>query len=194
MKNSGRFLLLIAFGILMLVTFNPSATLQQDKRVVTAEDYARAEKFMSSHTEPLVLGGIVQPTWIDENSFWYRNTIAEGHEFILVDVKRKQRNRAFDHEKLVLALSEAVGKSYEPFKLPFESFKFSDDRNSLIFTVDSLKCTYNIQKNQCLTEKADEKIEDNMMVSPDGKRGAFIREHNLWIRDLETKKETQLTT
>ncbi len=33
-----------------------------------------------------------------------------------------------------------------------------------------------------------------MMVSPDGTRGAFIREHNLWVRNLTTKEETQLTT
>ncbi|NNE66785.1 MAG: prolyl oligopeptidase family serine peptidase [Pyrinomonadaceae bacterium] len=29
--------------------------------------------------------------------------------------------------------------------------------------------------------------------SPDGKQEAFIRDHNLWVRDKESKKETQLT-
>ncbi|HMW25294.1 MAG TPA: DPP IV N-terminal domain-containing protein [Ferruginibacter sp.] len=33
----------------------------------------------------------------------------------------------------------------------------------------------------------------NESVSPDGKKAAFIRDWNLWVRDLETKKETQLT-
>lgn len=31
-------------------------------------------------------------------------------------------------------------------------------------------------------------------VSPDGKKEVFIRDWNLWVRDTETKKETQLTT
>ena len=31
-------------------------------------------------------------------------------------------------------------------------------------------------------------------VSPDGKKAAFIRAHNLWMRDVETGRETQLTT
>ncbi len=31
-------------------------------------------------------------------------------------------------------------------------------------------------------------------VSPDGKKAAFIKDWNLWVRDLDTKKETQLTT
>ncbi len=31
-------------------------------------------------------------------------------------------------------------------------------------------------------------------VSPDGKRAAFIRNYNLWVRDVATGRETQLTT
>jgi len=34
----------------------------------------------------------------------------------------------------------------------------------------------------------------NDVLSPDGKKAAFIRDWNLWIKDVETKKETQLTT
>ncbi|MBK8611168.1 MAG: DPP IV N-terminal domain-containing protein [Chitinophagaceae bacterium] len=34
----------------------------------------------------------------------------------------------------------------------------------------------------------------NEIISPDGKKAAFIRDWNLWVKDLETKKETQLTT
>ena len=30
--------------------------------------------------------------------------------------------------------------------------------------------------------------------SPDGKREVFIKDWNLWVRDIESKKETQLTT
>ncbi len=32
------------------------------------------------------------------------------------------------------------------------------------------------------------------VVAPDGKREAYIKDYNLWMRDLETGKETQLTT
>jgi dipeptidyl-peptidase-4 len=32
------------------------------------------------------------------------------------------------------------------------------------------------------------------VTSPDGKKAAFIRDWNLWVRDVATKKETQLTT
>ena len=32
------------------------------------------------------------------------------------------------------------------------------------------------------------------LLSPDGKKSAFIKDWNLWVRDMDTKKETQLTT
>ncbi|MEI7965921.1 MAG: DPP IV N-terminal domain-containing protein, partial [Chitinophagaceae bacterium] len=34
----------------------------------------------------------------------------------------------------------------------------------------------------------------NDIISPDGKKAAFIRDWNLWVRDMDTKNETQLTT
>jgi dipeptidyl-peptidase 4 len=34
----------------------------------------------------------------------------------------------------------------------------------------------------------------NEIVSPDGKRAAYIKDWNLWVRDIATGKETQLTT
>ena len=32
------------------------------------------------------------------------------------------------------------------------------------------------------------------VLSPDGKRGAYIKDYNLWVRDIASGKETQLTT
>src|SRR5688572_6878426 len=37
-------------------------------------------------------------------------------------------------------------------------------------------------------------VPGNATPSPDGKRAAFIREWNLWVRDLATGEEKQLTT
>ena len=31
-------------------------------------------------------------------------------------------------------------------------------------------------------------------MSPDGKKAAYIKDYNLWVRDIATGKETQLTT
>jgi len=189
-----RFFLSVVVGALVLAVFHPASADPPPKRVLTEEDYARAEKFLRQHTDPLVFRAGVRPEWIDEDSFWYRNHIPEGYEFVVVDARKKQRRRAFDHEKLAAALSRTAEKSCEPFDLPFRRIAFSADRNTLTFTVGSVEYTYDIRNDRCTEGKAPRRPGRNMMVSPDGTLGAFIRDHNLWVRNLETGEETQLTT
>jgi dipeptidyl-peptidase-4 len=191
LKKFGAFL---SCMVLLLAILNPGAAQQQEKRILTAEDYARAEKFLQQHTAILVFGANVRPNWIDEGLFWYRNDIPEGYEFVQVDAEKKQRDRAFNHEKLARALSEAAGKTYEPFKLPFQSFEFFNDRGALVFTVDSRQYTYDIRQDRLTAGEKEKEIGRNAAVSPDGTCAAFIREYNLWVRDLVTGEETQLTT
>ncbi|MCJ7581519.1 MAG: S9 family peptidase [Candidatus Aminicenantes bacterium] len=194
MNKLHRYLFLSILGILVLTTFNLPAAQHPDRRTVTDEDYAHAEKFLSKFTSPLVFGASVRPTWINDSYFWYRNTIPEGAEFVLVDTKKKQRTRAFDHKKLALALSEASGKEYEPFDLPFQSIEFSEKRDSLTFTVDSLEYSYQIKKDVCIKGDLIEQVDRDLILSPDGNLGIFIRDFNLWMKELSTGKETQLTT
>jgi hypothetical protein len=63
-------------------------------RALTADDYARAERFLDYSTNPLVFGATVRPAWIAGDRFWYRNAIPDGHEFVLVDPGRRSRARA----------------------------------------------------------------------------------------------------
>ena len=84
---------------------------------LTADDYARAERFLPQNVNPLVYRGAVRPNWLDDDRFWYRNAIPEGAEYVLVDPARRTRARAFDHERLAAALSAATGKTLEPLRL-----------------------------------------------------------------------------
>ena len=54
-------------------------------RALTAADYARAERFMTWNTTPLVFRNSVSPTWVADDRFWYRVTMPGGNEAILVD-------------------------------------------------------------------------------------------------------------
>jgi dipeptidyl-peptidase-4 len=54
-------------------------------RALTAADYARAERFMSWNTTPLVFRNGVTPTWLGDDRFWYRVTTPTGSEAKLVD-------------------------------------------------------------------------------------------------------------
>lgn len=195
MRNSSKVIVWLLSFVVILASAQPN-TAMEEKNELTAADYARAEKFLRQHTGSLVFRADVRPNWIDETAFWYRNSIPEGFEFILVDTDKKQRTKAFDHHRLAQALSAAAKRTYEPFKLPFQSIEYSKDRTSLRFTVGSRTYSYNIPNNTCTASEAEKRTGPgrSMMVSPDGRHAAFIREFNLWVRDLKSGDELQLTT
>ena len=175
-----------------LATLTFGAPCLAQTRALTAGDYARAEKFMGYNTNPLVFRAGIRPRWLADDRFWYRVTTQNGNEFVLVDPTRGTRGPAFDQTKIATALSMASGTVYDAFRLPFTQFDFSNDGASMMFNVDSRRWTCDLRTNQCTATSRNP--ESPGAPSPDGKRAAFIREYNLWVRDVATGKETQLTT
>jgi dienelactone hydrolase len=171
-------------------------------RVVTAADYARAEKFMGYNTAPLVFRSSVRPNWLPGDRFWYRITTSEGSEFLLVDAATGTRAPAFDHAKVAAALSTAAGATYDAGHLPFTQFDFSADGQAISFAVRQRRWKCDLQTNQCAADGSAETGSGPpggrgaalQSLSPDRKRAAFIRDFNLWVRDLASGKEAQLTT
>jgi Tol biopolymer transport system component/dienelactone hydrolase len=177
------------------------------QRVFTAADYAHAEKFMTYNTSSLVFQNVVRPTWLPDDRFWYRNTLADGAEFVLVDPTRGTRLPAFDHIRLAVALSKAAGTVYGAHQLPFQEIEF--DGQFVHFNAASKKWKCDVAGSECVSEGAAAGggggrgrggrgggfgPARNDAQSPDKKHTAFIRDYNLWIRDAGTSKETQLTT
>ncbi|HEX9001792.1 MAG TPA: DPP IV N-terminal domain-containing protein, partial [Blastocatellia bacterium] len=161
---------------------------------------------MSYNTGPLVLRAGVRPTWLADGRFWYRVTTESGGEFVLVDPARGVRGPAFDHAKVAAALSTAAGGKYEAYKLPFQQIDFAADGRTISFNIERQRFTCDVRGDQCRVESNGNRENGQragqrggfganaMATSPDGKRVAFIRDYNLWVRDAATGKETQLTT
>ncbi|NNE46594.1 MAG: prolyl oligopeptidase family serine peptidase [Rhodothermales bacterium] len=182
---------LIAF-LILIVAASP-ANAQQES--IAAEDYAHAEQYLSSSTFPLVYGMSVRPNWMSGDRFWYRNSIPDGSEFVVVDPVAGTRTRAFDHDRLSLALSDALEPTYSATELPFRDFEFSDDGGSITFSVGREGFRCNLESYACTQEPGTDQQRDRSVIeSPDGQRGAFVRDHNLWVRDLESGEERQLTS
>ena len=104
----------------------------------TATDYARADQFLSWNATLLVEGDEMSPEWLEDDRFWYRSHVGNGHEFILVDPNSRRRSAAFDHDRLAAALSIAADTSYVANKLPFETFDFVEDQAIRLHTGDSI--------------------------------------------------------
>ena len=161
-------------------------------QTLTAADYARAEQFMNYKVNPLVLRGAVRPNWLPEDRFWYRTVSAEGVEFMLVDPVRATRKPAFNHSAVAAALSRSSGKRYDPAHLPFTEMEVAE--RSVSFDADGRRWKCEINGKACSLAEVQKRPDRNEAVSPDEKRTVFIRDYNLWMRDIASGKETQLTT
>jgi dipeptidyl-peptidase 4 len=118
----------------------------QNARVLTADDYARAEKMLGYNTSLLVDRGAVRPTFLPDGRFYYQALTPTGTEYVLVNPADGSRRAAESLAALgVPAISSNASRNF------------------------------------------------NEVLSPDGKKVVFIRDWNLWLRDLESKREIQLT-
>jgi len=175
-----------------MVLFAAAPVLAQSPRQLTAEDYRRAEKLVGYNTTPLVLNAGVRPNWLPDGRFWYRTLRAAGPEFVIVDPAALTKRPAFDHDRMAVALSAAAGRTYERARLPFLSIELSTDGRSVTFSAGERRYTCDVDGTACKGE--DRPAARTDVLSPDGKRAVFIRDWNLWVRDVATNQETPLTT
>jgi dipeptidyl aminopeptidase/acylaminoacyl peptidase len=77
-----------------------------------------------------------------------------------------------------------------PTWLPNDRFWYrtTTEKGPEVFVVDAERGT-----KSNYTPPARPAAPPNSVLSPDGKRAVFIRDFNLWVRDLESRRDTQLT-
>jgi dipeptidyl aminopeptidase/acylaminoacyl peptidase len=194
----------VAAALVGVVLFAAPLVAQQgdaSRPRLTADDYARAEKWMGYNTAPLVFRNTVRANWLADDRFWYRNTIPGGSEFVLVDPARRTREVAFDHGAVAAALSKVSGNTYSATALPLTQLQFSDDGKTMELTAGDRRWSCDRAGSGCSPVASGgrdatrrESGGGSQVLSPDGKRAAFVREYNLWVRDVASGAETQLTT
>jgi len=194
--------LLPAFAI----AFSSVAQAQQGTPL-TVKNYERAESFMAYNTAPYIDGSSVRPNWLPGEKFWFRTLTPKGSQFILIDPAKGTRAPAFDHQKLAAALSTATGTTYNADMLPFQSINFSADGKFVTFYANGKSWKSDLQTNTLSEDTNPPKQGSRPMVinrrgngggagvlSPDGTKSAFIKDDNLWVRNVATNAQTQLTT
>jgi dipeptidyl-peptidase-4 len=168
-----------------------AASLAAPAPALTEADYARAERFLAAAVNPLVVGGTVTAAWLPDDRFTYRSSTGPGAEFMLVDPVKKTRTRAFDHDRLAAALATASGATVDPAKLPFQTIELAADGASVSFDVGQKRYQCDVKGAACASIAPRDPL---AVVSPDGTRAVFIKDWNLWLRDLASKVERPLTS
>ena len=124
---------------------------------------------------------------------------------MLVDPGQRTRARAFDHALLAAALTRAGLEGIGETSLPFSTFEFEDGGRALSFSAQGGSWHCSLRDYTCAGAE-DAAMEESTLSpfeqfqrsrmqveSPDGRLAAFIRDHNLWVRDLESGDERQMT-
>ncbi len=161
-------------------------------QTVTAADYARAVGKLMDRTQPLLDHAISGAQWLDDGSLVYREQADGKAQYLRFVPATGKRAPAFNARALADAMhlaSGGKGKPVEADKLPPLQISRNADGS---LTLSGMAGTFRCDARGCSTEARVFGKEPGV-VSPDGKREAFIRDWNLWLRDLASGKETQLT-
>jgi dipeptidyl-peptidase-4 len=157
----------------------------------TLEDYQRAQRFLPGNLRHSIYVADVSAHWIDKTDrFWYHKESPQGSEFIVVDAERNTVVPAFDHAKLASALSTSSKRDISASDLPFDTIEFAEDQKSVSFELEKSHWTCTLANYECKPQ-ASESPEDS--VSPDKKWNVFVKEHNLYLKNISTGTTAQLT-
>lgn len=152
--------------------------------------YRRAAIFAGGENE-FTLNNQVVPTWIgDEDRFWYCRENGKGCTYTLVDARTGQKRDLFDHADLAAKLSKQSGKIFPAADMGLDDLSVA--KNGVI-TFSALQKRYSYDAKRTLKEiRAADQVPP--VRSPDGTREAFVKDWNIWIRDLKSGSEKPLTT
>jgi dipeptidyl aminopeptidase/acylaminoacyl peptidase len=205
MKKVSVLSALSAAAVLLFST--PSAAQAQ----VTNDDYQRAQTLRQQYESAAVFVPDT-PTWVGStHRFYYRRSLANGFEFVMVDADTQQKTPAFDHNRLAESLSRAGGRTYSATRLPFNNFTFNDALSAVEMTIDGARWTCTLADYACRTPelppaaeirrgiagpvRADlSAVSPRPRMSPDGKWMAFIDNYNVAIRPFGGEKRITLST
>ena len=173
---------------------------QPDAGPLTAADYTAAAALLEGNVAGLVKNARVEPHWLgDTGRFWYRRDTEAGHEYVVFDAANGEKSRAFDHDAVAVAISEAL-ELEDPLdgsSLALGTLTLAEDLSSLEVDVgvgaEAQRVTCTLQPVSCAPAPADAAPADRL-VSPDGRTAVVARDDNLHAIDVETGDERPLTT
>ena len=183
-----------------------SAGIAAQGRPLDAADYAQAERFMVYTTTPLVDHAVEKVHWLDADHFWYRDHDAGADHFVLMSASTGVLVPLFDQVKLAAALGQVMDSTVDPRKLPITDYSVkADGRLEIVSGGKPYLCDLR-EKGECVVGRTSmESVaagaitesrvgHEPGVLSPDKKSEAFIRDWNLWRRDVTTGRESRLTS
>ena len=180
----------LAYGLFTICLLLFVAQAQQRSKEFTIEDIYNSTKFTGKSIRGF--------QWIEKGkaySYLETDTSKKQTDLWRYDVGTGKKTKIVDAGKLIMKEGD------KPFSI--QNYFWSPDERSILFTgsltARSLKTGGNFflydrkaEKFRQLTDTDKEQM--NVKFSPDGKTIGFVRANSIFVLDLATEQETQLTT
>ncbi|HEY5507931.1 MAG TPA: DPP IV N-terminal domain-containing protein [Paludibacter sp.] len=193
----------IVFTFTVLFTFTLTLTLSAQTIV---EAYNRAFSLQGKFKDKVFNSNVI-PQWIGKtNCFWYVRNTSNGKVYILIDAKKKTQTVLFDHIKLAESLSSATKKKVEMEQLSLQSVSVSPTMDTIRFVNNGTKWIYLPKKDVLMKDEkpasakeeywgnVDDERKGPPVTSPDKKLSAYVKDNNVYIKDIITGVEKALST
>lgn len=166
----------IARIVFLVVMLTSVALAQSARRVVTTADYDRAVKMLAPALTGLVVGGTADATWLPDGRFWYVRTTVAGTETVVVNPVTRTRE--------VVATPPSGGQPATGAAGAGRGGRAGGGggRGGMAIT------------KTCGPNVTGMTGPPPASMSPDGTKAVFICDWNLWVRDVATGQDRQLTT
>jgi len=162
--------------------------------IVSEQDYARAESMLGNTTNRMVYHTSVSPKWMDNDRFWYLHESPDQSKLMLVDPALGEHALLFDHGRMTETILDFVESS--DTLVDFSQYSFHPETQEIRSSTrkhNAIAC--NVTTYICVpsSHRRIFQIPPDASISPDGAYQAFRKHHNLWIRNMQSGQERQLT-
>src|SRR5437763_7203748 len=136
--------------------------------------------------------------WLDDHTYTWPRTNDEGDvvEQMVVDTTTGKTHVLFDAARLEAAAKKIAGITAEEAKrlTTQRNWNFSPNKKSVILTVGDDLYLYAFDSDSLTRLTSAPGAEEEAAFSPDGRFVSFVRDNNLYVVDVATQRERQLTT
>ncbi len=163
---------------------------------VSAEDLARSLR--QRETQMYLTRDVADPAaWSDDDRLFYRKTVEGGFAFVKYDVKTGAKTPSFDQARIAAGLGKAANTTYDPLRLPFESFTFADNGAAIRFSFNEAGWRCTLTDYACaeaprqgrpsgfgVVRDLSVPADNHPRRSPDGQWEAHVENFNIAVRPV----------
>jgi dipeptidyl-peptidase-4 len=136
--------------------------------------------------------------WLDDKTFTWPRTDEKGDvvEQAVLDTETGKKRVLFDAAKLEGAAKKIAGVSPEEAKrlTTGRNWNFSPNKKSVILAIGDDLYLYAFDADSVTRLTSAPGEEEEAAFSPDGRFVSFVRDNNLYVVDVASQRERQLTT